>query len=306
MAITWDAPLAAAVARELNDRLTGARLRGHNFDWDRRRLDLHFRSGTLRWWLHPEEGWFQLVPPVEKEAGIRSLAAELLSVEAPPDERMIRFLFRKIRGRTRRVEVVVELMTNQWNALLLEGSEGWIRHLLWTRHPEGRDLAVGQAYQPPRGSSRAGAVDPLSADELDALVRPHGRNADPGAILERVAFASPLNLPSLLGQPSRDPETPAPRRPNHSLWIQLREPAPPRPCILQTRKGEQPYPIRLPGFNYTEFPSLLDAFQHLAEGSRDHASVDETLQRVDDALRRARGRVGGLERELEQDRKSVV
>ena len=170
MSMIWDPPLTAAVARELDARLSGARLRGHRFDWDNRELTLFFRSWTLRWRLHPRQGWVTLGPPREPPEDSRPLAAELKKVQAPPDERLIRFFFQKVRGQVRSVQIVVELMTNQWNALLLEGEEEWIRHLLWTRQTEGRSLVVGRAYQPPPPSTRAGADAPLSELEWQALV----------------------------------------------------------------------------------------------------------------------------------------
>ena len=140
----WDSTLTAAVARELDRRLSGARLSAHRFDWDRRELTLYFREDTLRWSLHPKRGWLTLTAAEPPPSDTRALAAELVRVEAPPDERVVRLLFRKTRGRTRRIQIVVELITTQWNALLLEGDEGWIRHLLWTRPSESRPLVVGQ------------------------------------------------------------------------------------------------------------------------------------------------------------------
>ncbi len=141
----------------------------------------------------------------ETSNGFRPLAAELLEVESPPDERILRFRFRKARGRVRSVQVIIELMTNQWNALLAEGEELWIRHLLWTRRSGDRVLEVGRAYRPPESSARMGVDDPLTDEEWRSLTRLTGADEAPESLLEKVAFTSPLNLPSLLGRRTTEP-----------------------------------------------------------------------------------------------------
>jgi predicted ribosome quality control (RQC) complex YloA/Tae2 family protein len=213
------------------------------------------------------------------------MAAELVRVETPPDERLLRFSFRKVRGLTRRVQVVVELMTNQWNALLLEGEQEWIRHLLWTRPSESRPLVVGQAYRPPEPSGRAGASEPLSQEVWSALMT----SGPDSRILDTVAFTSLVNLPTLAGS----------ERPDYSLWLSLRTPHEDQPCILETERGKQPYPVILNDFKAIECSSILDALDRLAHagaGAQDQHLM--ALDRVDRALHRARGRVRGIEREM--------
>jgi len=179
----------------------------------------------------------------------------------------------------------VELMTNQWNAALLEGDEGWIRHLLWTRPSGNRPLVVGQAYRPPESSGRAGVDGTLGEDAWLTLMA-HGENA---RILEEVAFTSPLNLPSLLGQ----------GKPDYELWLSLQSSEEGQACLLESRKGRQPYPVVLKEFETIPQASVLDAFEESAadgEGAGD-ARVS-ALEQVDRALDHARGRVRGIEREM--------
>lgn len=299
MSMIWDSPLSATVARELDAHLSGARLRGHRFAWDSREMTLFFRSCTLLWRLHPRRGQFSLGPPQEPPEDSRPLAAELKRVEAPPDERIVRFSFQKVRGQVRSVKVVVELMTNQWNALLLEGEEEWIRHLLWTRQTEGRSLVVGRAYRPPPPSTRTGADTHLSKHQWRTLVSSPDGNEDRQAILDTLAFTSPLNLDSVLGQGRESEAEDETGEPDFAFWKQLRQLDPTRPCILETKRGRQPYPFVLNGFRYSEFSSLIAAFNEVEEeGTQGNDVPSSVSERLEKALHQAKGKARGLEREM--------
>jgi predicted ribosome quality control (RQC) complex YloA/Tae2 family protein len=298
MPIIWDSNLTAAVARELRDHLAGARLEGHTFDWDHRELLLHFRSGTLRWSLHPQAGWVTLADPGERAPGFRPLSAQLLEVRTPPDERHMVFRFRKLRGQVRAVEVVVELMTNQWNGLLLEGPDRWIRHVLWTRRMEGRVLEPGQAYQPPEPSQRVGTGPPPSDRELTELLTPGPGQNFPGNILDRVAYTSTLNLGAILRTHASGESQETAGKPDLTLWSELRSGEASEPCLLQTERGPQPYPVALPTYSSTPYPSLLQAMEACSEAASE--SSDSLTDRLDRALHRARGRLNGLGREMDQ------
>ena len=299
MPMIWDAPLTAAVAKELTARLGGARLRGHSFHWNNRELTLYFGSETLRWSLHPRAGWVTLLPPVDPPERSRPLSADLVRVEARSDERFLRFLFRKVRGRSRSVQVIVELMTNQWNALLVEGQEEWIRHLLWTRRSESRTLAVGHAYQAPAPPTRRGMERALTREEWKEVILSHDEGEARRAVLETVAFTSPLNLPALFCVEG-DGEIPGTGgEAGYPLWLRLRSLDPLRPCLLETARGNQPYPVLLKGFSYEEFPTILGAIQAASEERPEKdGSSERVMERIDRALQRARGRVGAIEREM--------
>jgi predicted ribosome quality control (RQC) complex YloA/Tae2 family protein len=311
--MTWDSPLTAAAARELGTLLEGARLRAHRFGWEERELALFFRSGTLRWSLHPQEGWLAFLPPVAPPEEARPLSARVVRVEATSDERTLRIHLQKPRGLVREVQVVIELMTGQWNALLLEGENETVRHLLWTRRSEARTLTVGHRYRAPEPSSRAGVTDPLSSREWRSLMEPFRGEGDKKALLERLAFSSPVNLAALLDEgdgaasaSSRPLEegvdaAAASSRPlaGFQLWERLRSQDPAQPCILDTTRGQQPYPVILQGFPYTEFPSVLEAIGTLAGGATRGISFDDrVLERLERALHQARGRAKGLQREM--------
>jgi predicted ribosome quality control (RQC) complex YloA/Tae2 family protein len=236
-----------------------------------------------------------------------------MRVEAEDDERLLRFRFRRVRGRVRSVQVIVELLTNQWNALLVEGREEWIRHILWTRQSEDRTLQVGQPYRAPKASMRRGVDRPLTEEEWNEIRNPRGIEDCPGSVIERffldaVAFSSPLNLPALLdteapqgkeGAAGIDGNRSAQRR-GYDLWLRLRTLESPEPCILETTRGKQPYPFVLNDFKYDPFPTILEAIR---EASREETATEPSharvLNRLDRALRTAEGKVKAIEREME-------
>ncbi|MGW8266372.1 MAG: NFACT RNA binding domain-containing protein [Longimicrobiales bacterium] len=206
----------------------------------------------------------------------------------------------RVRGRSRIFRLVVELLTNQWNALLLEGEEGWIRHLLWTRRLEDRTLAVGQRYRAPEPSSRLEIHAPLTEKEWEALLRDKPREEARRTLLERVAFTSPLNVSWILGGGNATGgEGGAGDRTGFGRWTRLRTPVQSSPCLLEISGGEQPYPIILNNFKFVSFPSLLTAIQAVARdqvGPLDPA--EEVRERLERALQRARRRARGIRREM--------
>jgi predicted ribosome quality control (RQC) complex YloA/Tae2 family protein len=146
--------------------------------------------------------------------------------------------------------------------------------------------------------------------------------APPATVLERVAFTSSLNLPALLERPegeeagvptsegddaqdqtSEGEEAPALASDDlgYALWRRLQQLDGTRPCLLETEGGPQPYPFTLKGFSHEIFPSLLAAFQALEGGeAEEEVSRESTMDRLEKALHQARGKVRGLEREMER------
>ena len=273
MSMRWDAPLVSAFARELADRLVGDRLRAHQFRWEEREITLHFRSGILRWSLHPKKGWAILDPPGEIPPEARPLSAQLRAVAAPPDERTLQMHFQRSRGKVRTIRLVFELMTNQWNALLLDGEEGRIRHLLWTRPLEDRPLVVGRIYRPPEPSLRQGIQAPFSEEEWRDLLVGKTKEEARRILLEEVAFTSSINLPELLpfsgdlpvvsgGLPGRNLGGPGPgTQESFQFWKRLRTLDSIHPCVLETGQSNQPYPFIITQYSATDFPNLLSAIR---------------------------------------------
>lgn len=302
MAMIWDAFLVSALSRELDSLLAGARLRGHLFRWNQRELVLFFRSGTLRWFLHPEKGWFSFDAPRDPPKDARPLAAEVRRVLAPPDERILEIRLRRPRGRVRHFRLVVELMTNQWNALLLEGPEGRIRHLLWTRHLEGRDLVVGREYRPPPPSRRRGTDGQLNLEAWREMLEGRGPQQARKTLLETVAFTSPTNVPFLLGSSGTGVADSHALARGWERWQQLARGETIQACLLETDRGDQPYPYVIEGYKYTEFSNIISAIQAASQGDEEKrgGAAQEDREALVRAVGRARGRVRGIQREMEE------
>ncbi len=300
MTMLWDAPLTAGLARELDQRLRDQRLLGHRFGWKDRELSLFFDGGTLSCSLHPRKGWIGLLPATALPDEGRPLSARCVGVTAPPDERVLRIRFSRLRGRVRSVQFILELMTNQWNALLVEGEDETIRHVLWSRHLAERTLAVGHRYRPPEPSTRAGIEAPLSREAWERLVTGLGEAGGAGHLLARLAFTSPLNLPSLLGQGEEGPIPASRVDEGYRLWRRLRSLDPMEPCLLETTGGEQPYPIPLPHLASRDMPSILEALQAASEGGWAAAGPRRAiLERLERAIQRTERRVASLRREMD-------
>ena len=305
----WDPLLTAALARELDGRLRGARVRSLLLDRASRRLILFLRGSTLAAELASGEGWISLLPPWEPPPGAISCPYRVGSVRAPPDESiLILGLGRGRRGRRPR-EIILELIGHRRNALVAECEGRTIRHLLVGRRGGARPLTVGAEYRPPARRERAGADGRLGADEWRALTTPPaGGPARRAAILRRVAWTSRMNVDALIGPGGWE------------RWREMVEPAS-WGGFLAGRSGERfPYPVALPAAGRggevpagaetptaaVERPTLLDAIRETREavGTADPVEVlalppgllDDALQR----LGRARRKVESLRRQARE------
>lgn len=330
MAIVWDAPLTTALAAELHRRLKNARLRAVFLDHGPRRAALHFREGVLVFRLHPTRGEVTFheaaedreegAPDGEKGApdgekggadrepppGSRTLHARVLGVRAPPDERLLLFRLEGLRGDYRGpAEIAVELMTNQWNLLVLVGTERRIRRVLWEREAGERQLRRGETYRPPEPSDRAGRDEPLSLEAWLEMLMPVPPPERRRTLLRSVAHTSSLNAPALLGEGSEEEDDEARLSAGHALWLGVREPPERGAFLLRADRGLQPYPLPLSHLESEEVPTLLDAFQRALEEGDETPTPGAALLPSDhlDALRtevhRAGGRVRQLRTELE-------
>jgi predicted ribosome quality control (RQC) complex YloA/Tae2 family protein len=304
MPIRWDSLLARHVAQELHGMLAASRLRALRLHAPSRDLALLFRDRTLLWRLHPLRGYVIVRGPVEPDDTDVRLPARVKRVYAPPDERIIRFELLRERGGRPGLDLVVELLGNQWNALVTEGPDGIIRHVLWTRD-RGRRQIVGRAYVPPRPSSRVGVAGDLTAHDWRALLADVPQAERERTLVRHVAWTSPLNAGALTAAGGRAPgrgpaETdahqaaggagagaaePEPAPPDalaegHALWARMAAPdARPEPVGLESQAGLQPYPFVLPDLGHRPAASLLVAFEACAaaEAERSGAVTDGLL-----------------------------
>jgi predicted ribosome quality control (RQC) complex YloA/Tae2 family protein len=290
MRIQWDSALVGATAAALDRRFGGARIQALHLDPEARRLSLFLREATLVWEMHPERTGFRVVDPVDPPAEARRLAARLVGVTAPPDDRILILETRRVRGRPPRGLVILELIPNRENVIVTEGDEDTIRGLLRTVEGE-RPLRRGRPWTPPPPTRRAGVDEPVSREAWDRLLAEGEGRIPRGAL----AWASGLSAPLLEG------------REGHRGWLRLRSrvvnpPEDPGAAVVQGRFGPQPYPVPLPDRTLEETGDLLEAFRRTLERSEDVTAPvtlpGHLLQDLADRAERARGRVARLEEEL--------
>lgn len=293
MSIRWDSLLAHHLARELNERFAGARLRALRLDGRTRDALLFFRDFTLVWRLHPDRAWPLVAERIDPEDSDLRMRARLRSVRAPDDERAIHFEFSPERGGGPYHEVVVELMGNRLNAVVTEGPDRTIRHVLRSTGGK-RPRVVGQPYQPPPPTERAGIDGRMTRAEWEERLAPIPPPDRARALLGQVAWLSPINIDPLLSDPDD----------GYGRWHAIVQgETPPEPVLLETARGRQPYPFPL-GATATRSDSLLDAFATVAaeadEGSAPALTIGPALlARLEDAAKRADRRIVRLTAQLD-------
>lgn len=311
--ITYDSLLVHYLARELGARLAGRRLRRVRFDSDHRRVTLELDDQRLAWELHPTRGWIRAIKNTEPDdEAVPREAAEgwsgrtirtqrrprVRKVGAPADERILEIEI-DAGGADRASRFVVELMTNQWNALAL-APDGRILSALWSREAGGRTLRSGEPYAPPGGfEPREGIHEPVTLERWQELLGDIDPGDRPRALVRSVAWTSPVNArPILYGGPSNDDATDEPSG-LQPAWLRYRELASrpdPRPHLLEL-KGGTPYPLPLPGVRGRPAMSLLAAFREAAETD---ALAPEVREALEDRLARVTHRAERLRAEAEK------
>ncbi|MEJ2205630.1 MAG: NFACT RNA binding domain-containing protein [Gemmatimonadota bacterium] len=256
MGLRWDSLLVRELARELEERFAGARLRGIRLDGRSRTAALLFRDATLLWRLHPTDGAPTLHPPAEPDRSDLALPSKVRRVHAPPDERLLVCELIPNRGRHLR-KLFVELLGNQWNLVVTEGAEERIRHVL-VRRDGPRGLRSGATYEPPAPSPREGATGLLTAGRWREILSGTPPKQLRRTVVSTIAWTSPLNASALM-RPDLDAERAL--REGRALWQRMASgDLPPSPTLLELERGIQPYPWPLPGIPGRPVDSLLDAF----------------------------------------------
>jgi hypothetical protein len=296
--IRYDALLVHYLARELDARLRNRRLRGVRLDPSAHRLTLELDRERLVWELHPARGWIRVVQmepgdnvagavegwgarrvPIQRRGRVRGVAA-------PADERWLELEI-DAGGADRAARLVVELMTNQWNVLAL-GPGGVILSALRTRRAGGRELRPGATYQPPGPGgrpAREGIDEPVDLDRWLALLGEVPPPDRPRALVQAVAWTSPLNAAAVLGIGDR---TAVPLPEAWDRYTRLAVLPSPHPQLLGLGRPT-PYPLPLPGVPGRPVPSLLAAFDQVR--SEPSAVVaPEVRAALESRLRRARQR----------------
>ncbi|MFW6078771.1 MAG: NFACT RNA binding domain-containing protein, partial [Gemmatimonadota bacterium] len=228
--------------------------------------------------------------------------ATLGEAEVPPDDRVLTLEIASP-GRSARQgrAIVVELMTNQWNALVLSRE----RRILAALHPRrtgDRALLSGHAYAAPEPTGRTRPEELAAWRAVLADVPPSER---PGVLGREVAWASSLNAGPILGDAARENAPPSALDAAFERYARIAALPDPEPRLLRPERGPQPYPLPLPGVPGEPAPSLLDAMARAAEALGAPAApaatgvAPDVLDRLRERVRRLDGRLHGLTRELE-------
>ena len=276
--IRWDATLVAGLARELDHRLRGRRVRAIRLDGNEGDVDLFMREGTLRWRLHPSRGSVSLMGQAEQRRDALRLPVRIRRVYSPADERVLTMECLPSRAGFPAVNLVFELIGNRRNCLVVEVATGMVRHEL-RAGASSRRPGAGDPYSPVSRSLREGTDGDLSVERFGVLMeeagggdgtRP-GARAFTRAIVGRLAWSSAINARVLLEVYRREGTKAA-----HRLWRRLADAGgvgvasadaggSDGPVALTEGGTIQPYPLALPGMDSEAVPSLLEAFR-LAQG----------------------------------------
>ncbi len=295
--IRYDSLLVRHLAEELDARVSGRSIRRVHLDVEHRAATLELESESLRWELHPERGWLTAAPPPPSETVIDFRRGTIVTrIQAPADERLIRVT---VAGPARSVTTIIfELMTNQWNALVLDEAER-IGTLLWRRETGRRSLRPGETYAAPKAHPRAGTESPLTLDEWLALLSDLAPAERARRLIDRVAFASPLNVGWMLGEAANGRE-PAALDAAHTRYVALVPPAEPRPVALPgTPRQPYPYPVDAAATPCDGLLGAMEIAATTAGATSDSGAADARwIDRIRHRARRSQRRVRRLEEEL--------
>ncbi len=305
MTMRWDPILTATIAAELNDALSGARLKGIFLDHGAGTLHAYFREMTVFVDLEPSGFGVELLGKSEPPEGSRTFPCTLSRVEHLPDERVLVFVLARIRGRGGAIRIVVEFVPGRSNATVVEGERWTVRHVL-VPHQGTRAPRVGSPYQKPI-SDRSGVHTPLGLQEWLEILEPEetlkGRKR---RLLHEVAFTSPINAPALLGG-DRWAEG-ASLETGYELWLHLRtiglgadtKRTPKTAYILECEWGVQPYPAELPEYAHRTSETLLEAVAEVRRtaGAKVVLTPSRWTNALEGALRTVGKKRGKLGREL--------
>ncbi len=301
MAIRWDSVLVRELARELDREFGGARLRAIRLDARTREAVLFFRDRTMVWRLHPERSGVWCHGPITPQAEDLRLPATVRGIRTLPDERILTVELQSRRSARGPWTLIVELLGNRMNAIVTEGSDHTVRHVLRTR--SGSDAArIGKPWILPNSAGRRWVDGHVSEEEWQARLLPVPPPDRRRELLSTTAWVSTLNAEACLAD--------HPDRPfslGLETWRRLAAPAPtdpPSPVILETEHGLQPYPVPLPGTRSQPVSTLIGAIAACsdADDARPAGALavgPELLERLEDAIAAAERRVVRLTAQLD-------
>jgi predicted ribosome quality control (RQC) complex YloA/Tae2 family protein len=206
-------------------------------------------------------------------------------VSSIADERLLRVdLVEGSRFRGARRSLVLELHTNQWNALVVDGETGRIVSALRAREAGGRSLVPGAEYALPASGGRVGPDSTDARRVWNSVLGPLPPAARAAEVVRRFAWTSPLNAATILGEAAVDGG--APLEAAFERWAALVRGEGAGAFLLRGPKGMQPYPYRLAGWEAEDCASLVEAMARAAAADAGGEGRDETAELLAAARRR--------------------
>jgi predicted ribosome quality control (RQC) complex YloA/Tae2 family protein len=282
----YDSLLIRHLAAELHTTLAQQRLQALHFARASKTVSLSLEQGILRWSLPTGLVLAAAHEHAEGEPLVLPRKARLESVQALADERVLRF---QIGGAARDnavIELMVELLPPQANAIALDGAGRVLKMLgAGAARPQTR----GQPYSPPASQQREGVQEPLSLAEWLTLLQAAPPDERRRLLISRVAYLSPINAAALLGGDHTDAGLQA----AHARYVDLVS-GPPRPCIVRIERAPQPYGHAL--WQPAEpCPSLLAAFA--LANTNSSAPTSDVIRRLEEDITRAQRKQERLQME---------
>ena len=286
MAVRYDPVLITGIVGEIRSRWVGRRVEALHLDRERREAWIRLgaegdATGTIGLLLHPARGFILAAsaPPVrevtDRRIDFRRLF--LADVRSPADERQLVF---ELAGGPRDARpdhppvyrLIVELHTNQWNAVLTRGVDDRIEAVLWPRNAGGRALQPGVRYRGPEGA-RKWAHELPDVAEWEALLGSVPPTRWRETLLRSMAWTSSLNVDWILGETAVKGSPDGALRTSHERYVWLRTGAAGEGWLLQRNATLQPYPVPL-GPAARRCGSLLEAMGLAAAESTARPAAD--------------------------------
>jgi len=305
--IRYDSLLVRDLAAELHATLAGARLDAVFLDRQQLRVVLRTRAArradlatlTLTWQLHPDAGHLTADAGNADNAGRVQLAdpARISRIYTPPDERVIIFELQAAEPHAAGARrILIELITNQWNAVAT-GADDRIIAVLRERDGRDRQLRAGSVYVAPSASGRIGSATPPTRDEWHDALADVTAGERLKAVL-RFAYMSPLNAAAVVGDADVTCDVAALDR-AYDRYMDITALGNRQPVVIRRDGRAQPYSVAIDDTAEATL-TLLHAFRIASAIEPDATRVnDDAVAVVAERIEHVQKRIARLAAEYE-------